>query len=39
MVDLDIESPLTKIPAEETIANIINDLFLTNDKAYGKSQL
>ena len=37
MVDLDIESLLTNIPVEETIANIINDLFLTNDKRYGKS--
>ena len=37
MVDLDIESLLTNIPVEETIANIINDLFLTNDKGYGKS--
>ena len=35
MADLDIESLLTNIPAQKTIiANIINDLFLTNDKVH-----
>ena len=35
MADLDIESLLTNIPAQKTsTANIINDLFLTNDKVH-----
>ena len=34
MASLDIESQFTNIPLEETIDNIINDLFLTTDKVH-----
>ena len=34
MVSLDIESLFTNIPLEETIDNIINDLFLKTDKVH-----
>ena len=34
MAGLDVESLFTNIPLEETIDNIINDLFLTTDKVH-----
>ena len=34
MASLDVESLFTNIPLEETIDNIINDLFLTTDKVH-----
>ena len=34
MASLDVESQFTNIPLEETIDNIINDLFLTTDKVH-----
>ena len=34
MASLDVENLFTNIPLEETIVNIINDLFLTNDKVH-----
>ena len=34
MASLDIESQFTNIPLEETIDNIINDLFSTTDKVH-----
>ena len=34
MVSLDVESLFTNIPLEETIDDIINDLFLTTDKVH-----
>ena len=34
MASLDVESLFTNIPLEETIDNIINDLFFTNDKVH-----
>ena len=34
MVSLDVESLFTNIPLEETIDNIINDLFLTTDQVH-----
>ena len=34
MASLVIESQFTNIPLEETIDNIINDLFLTTDKVH-----
>ena len=34
MASLDVESLLTNIPLEETIDNIINNLFLTTDKVH-----
>ena len=34
MASLDVEILFTNIPLEETIDNIINDLFLTTDKVY-----
>ena len=34
MASLDVESLFTNIPLEETIDNIINDLFLRTDKVH-----
>ena len=34
MASLDVESLFTNIPLEETIDNMINDLFLTTDKVH-----
>ena len=34
MASVDVENLFTNIPLEETIVNIINDLFLTNDKVH-----
>ena len=34
MASLDVDSLFTNIPVEETIDNIINDLFLTTDKVH-----
>ena len=34
MASLDVDSLFTNIPLEETIDNIINDLFLTTDKVH-----
>ena len=34
MDSVDVESLFTNIPLEETIDNIINDLFLTTDKVH-----
>ena len=34
MASLDIENQFTNIPLEETIDNIVNDLYLTTDKVH-----